>query len=186
MTSTEGGAAVTVRPAAPADAPRVATLHAASWRAHYRGALRDAYLDGPIEAERAAVWNQRLAHPRAGQIVLLAEAGPVLAGFVCVFLDHDRQFGTLIDNLHVDVARKRGGIGRLLMREAGQAMLHAVPRRPAYLFVIEANHAARAFYDRIEGHPADRGRHTEPDGSEVPVLRYTWDSPAALVAGASG
>lgn len=63
------------------------------------------------------------------------------------------------------------------------AMLHAVPRRPVYLFVLEANHDARRFYDRIGGDVAEQGRHTEPDGSEVAVLRYVWADPAAVITG---
>lgn len=173
---------ITVRPAHEGDAIRVGALHAASWRAHYRGSLTDAYLDGPVDEERAAVWAQRLGHPRAGQVVLLAEDDE-LAGFVCVFLDHDRIFGSFIDNLHVAVTRKGQGIGRQLMREAAEAMHHAVPRRPAYLFVLEVNAAARGFYERIGGRGVEHLRHQEPDGSQVAAMRYVWDSAAALIAG---
>lgn len=173
---------VTIRRAHEGDAARVGALHAASWRAHYRGSLSDAYLDGPVEEERAAVWAQRLGHPRPGQIVLLAEDDG-LAGFVCVFLDHDRSFGSFIDNLHVAVARKGQGIGRQLMREVAEAMHHDVPRRPAYLFVLEANAAARGFYERIGGRAVEHLRHQEPDGSQVAAMRYVWDSAAALIAG---
>jgi ribosomal protein S18 acetylase RimI-like enzyme len=181
----DGMPSATIRPARIEDADAIASLHAASWRAHYRGSLSDAYLDGPIEAERQAVWAQRLYHPREGQVVLLAEMDSALIGFVCLFLDHDRDFGTMIDNLHVAVGHKGCGIGRLLMNHAAQSMLHALPRRPAYLYVLELNHAARRFYDRIGGIAAERGRKTEPDGSDVAVLRYVWLTPAALMAGTS-
>lgn len=176
------GSRDTIRPASADDAERIAALHAASWRAHYRGSLSDQYLDGPIETERAAVWMERLRHPRPGQIVLLSEIATDLVGFVCLYLDHDRTYGSFVDNLHVMAGRKGTGIGRALMREAGEAMQNAVPRRPLYLFVLEGNHAARRFYERIGGIPVEQGRHTEPDGSEVPVLRYVWDSPAALIS----
>src|ERR1700709_817210 len=162
------------RPARPDDAATIAALHAASWRAHYRGSLSDAYLDGPIGAERLAVWTERLSHPRAGQVVLLAEDGETALGFVCAFLDHDRQHGTLIGNLHVTVDRKGSGIGRLLMREAGEAMQHALPRGPVYLFALASNHAARAFYERLGGTLEGEERKTEPDGSSVLAVRYVW------------
>lgn len=182
-TSKVRNAHVIIRAAQPDDAEAVAALHTASWRAHYRGALSDSYLDGPIEAEWFAVWHQRLEHPRDGQVTLLAEDGNDLVGFVCVFLDHDRGFGTLIDNLHVTMERKGSGIGRALMRQAGEAMLHALPRRPAYLNALESNHAARGFYERIGGIVAEHGRSVEPDGSQVAVVRYVWPDPAALIAG---
>lgn len=178
-------AEVMFRAAQSDDADAVAALHTASWRAHYRGALSGSYLDGPIETERLAVWHQRLLHPREGQVTILAEDGDVLVGFICLFLDHDRSFGTLIDNLHVAAERKGGGIGRKLMRRAAEAMLHALPRRSAYLDALESNHAARGFYERIGGMVAEHGRSIEPDGSQVAVVRYVWPSPAALIAGSA-
>ncbi|MCW6510654.1 GNAT family N-acetyltransferase [Lichenifustis flavocetrariae] len=185
MTSDQAPPSVTIRTAHPEDAAAVAALHAESWRRHYRGSLSDAYLDGPIEAERKAVWTQRLDHPRADQVVLLAVAADVLAGFVCLFLDHETLHASLIDNLHVDVEWQRRGLGRRLLKEAGDVMLHALPRRPATLYVLEANAAARRFYDRIGGVVVEQGRKTEPDGSEVAVLRYAWPTPSALIEGTS-
>lgn len=172
-----------IRSANPEDAAEIAALHAASWRANYRGSFDDAYLDGPIHGERLQIWTDRLLHAQAGQITLLAEAGGIAVGFVCVVLDHDRAYGSFIDNLHVAVARKGQGLGRRLMREAGKSMLDAVPLRPAYLFVLAANLAAQAFYDRMGGSVAERLRSTEPDGGRHAVLRYVWSSPAALLEG---
>jgi ribosomal protein S18 acetylase RimI-like enzyme len=171
------------RQATAGDAPAVAALHAASWRRHYRGTFAQAYLDGPIDRERLQVWTERLGHPRAGQVAILAEDDSGLAGFVCVFLDHDRVHGSLIDNLHVASDRQGLGLGRELVRRAGDVMLYAVPRRPVHLTVLDSNHAARAFYARIGGQIVEEGRKTEPDGSDHLVLRVAWDSPAALIAG---
>ena len=42
----------------------VATLHAESWRAHYRGAYRDEYLDGEVVQARIRVWKERLSRRR--------------------------------------------------------------------------------------------------------------------------
>ena len=176
---------IELRPAEVGDIAAVAALHAESWRAHYRGSFSDAYLDGPIHAERLAVWTERLSHPRAGQVALLATKAQEVVGFVCVFLDHDPRDGSLIDNLHVAVPFKGSGIGRLLMRGAGDAMLRAQSHRPAYLTVLLGNHAAQRFYERIGGTLAGEARTIEPDGTSAQVLRYTWPSPAALIAGAT-
>ena len=43
------------REATRADAMAVARLHAESWRVHYRGAYRDAYLDGDVVEDRIRV-----------------------------------------------------------------------------------------------------------------------------------
>jgi hypothetical protein len=49
------------RAATGADAMAVATLHAESWRVHYRGAYRDEYLDGDVIQDRIRVWEERLS-----------------------------------------------------------------------------------------------------------------------------
>lgn len=46
------------REATGADAMAVATLHAESWRAFYRGAYRDEYLDGDVFEDRLRVWEE--------------------------------------------------------------------------------------------------------------------------------
>ena len=39
-----------------ADLPSIAKLHAASWRAAYRGIFSDEFLDGDLEADRMQSW----------------------------------------------------------------------------------------------------------------------------------
>ena len=171
-----------LRVATQADAEAIADLHTRSWRSAYRGSFSDAYLDGPIEAERRAFWRERSEHPRAGLWTLVAEdRGGAMLGFVCCLEDHDPHWGSLIDNLHVDPAGKGQGIGRLLMRGAGERLFYALPRRPVYLFVLQSNQAADAFYRRLGGVAAETLAKTEPDGTRLPVIRYAWPSAAAFV-----
>jgi len=51
---------VEIRLSQAADARDIAKLHADSWRRHYRGAYSDRYLDGDLDADRLAVWTERL------------------------------------------------------------------------------------------------------------------------------
>lgn len=178
--------APTLRPATPADAERVAALHVLSWRSAYRGSFSDAYLDGPIEAERRSFWHNRYDHPRAGLWTVLAEAADgSLEGFLCLLADHDPHWGTLIDNLHARPDRKRRGVGRALMRAAADHLLHALPRRPLYLYVLETNVAAQAFYRGLGGRDAERLVTETSDGGRLPVARYAWPSSAALAEAAA-
>ena len=64
---------ISLIPASPQDIRSIALLQAQSWRATYRGALRDAYLESDVVAERRAVWEERLRAPAANQYVLVAE-----------------------------------------------------------------------------------------------------------------
>jgi len=76
--------AVELRTAGPADADRVAGLHVASWRRHYRGAYADSFLDSDVVDDRRALWSGRLADPtgrlRTGiGTTLLARAAAAVA-----------------------------------------------------------------------------------------------------------
>jgi predicted N-acetyltransferase YhbS len=135
---------VTVRRAGPADADRVADLHAASWRSAYRGMLTDSYLDGPVEAERRAVWRGRLGPGLdEARIVYLAEddRGDLVA-FACLQLGTDERWGALIDNLHVAPRRKGQGLG-------GRVLAASLASSPAslasgiHLFVKARNEPAQ-------------------------------------------
>ena len=102
-----------------ADAPRVARLHAESWRRHYRGAYADAFLDGDVEADRRNEWSRRLQEPdRRRAATILAEQGGSLLGFVHAIFDDDQTWEALVDNLHVAVASQRSGLGTRLMAAA--------------------------------------------------------------------
>lgn len=177
--------AARLRTAGPGDAEAVARLHADSWRRHYRGAYSDAYLDGDVVTDRLTVWSQRLAAP-VGTRTLLVEDGADLLGFVHVVLDNDAKWGSLVDNLHVTAARQRTGLGReLLTRAAGQVVDRA--QSPAlYLWVLEQNAPAQAFYAAmgaahvetlLVGAPA--GDPTRLNGTPA-KFRMSWPDAAAL------
>jgi ribosomal protein S18 acetylase RimI-like enzyme len=177
---------VRIRQARESDADDVARLHAASWRTAYRGALSDAYLDGPIEAERAALWRGRLGQPAEYQLVLVAESAGRIVGFACAYGGHDPQWGTFLDNLHVVPELKRQGIGAQLMREVASWSARTWPGQGIYLWVLQSNLAARQFYARLGGEDAGSDLWTPPDGSALPKLRIAWRNAEALSAGAAG
>lgn len=87
------------------DAAAIADLHARSWRATYRGSYSDAYLDGPIEEERLAVWTTRLSDPAPNQLVVVASDQDRIVGFACAYGGHDPGWGSFLDNIHADPHR---------------------------------------------------------------------------------
>ena len=176
-------APLALRDAGRADAPAVAALHAASWRTAYRGILADAYLDGPVDADRLELWHGRLAAPSPRRITLLAEADGALAGFACCFVDEDPRWGSLIDNLHAAPDRRGRGIGRALLREAAVRLEERAPDRPVHLWCLDDNAPAMAFHRRVGGTAADRDVTPERGGTTNAVTRVVWPSPEALAAG---
>ena len=164
---------LSLRVATAADADLIASIHAASWQATYRGLLPDAFLDREVVRERAAYWHARLTAPGADRrVVLLAERAGEPIGFVCVERQPDSPWGVLLDNLHALPAHQGIGAGKLLMRAAedwarehGEAQL--------YLYVLEGNTGAIAFYE----HQGWRFSGAEPDhmgGVDITALRYVY------------
>jgi len=157
-----------------ADAESVALLHARSWRENYRGSFTDAFLDGDLAGERLRVWQERLDDPPANQFVRLAVDGAKLGGFVCAYGDHDPQWGSFIDNIHVAHESKGSGIGASLMRQAGTWLSLHYPGLGIYLWVLEANASARRFYGRLGAHNSGATTMETHGEAIVRSCRYTW------------
>lgn len=172
---------VEYRPARLEDAEAIARLHADSWRRAYRGMYSDEFLDGDLVGERLSVWRGRFEEADPQQFVLLATENDRLIGFVCAYGAFDEQWGSLIDNLHVSIDARRRGIATALMRAAGEWCLSVFPNVGVYLWVIEANHPARAFYHRIGAANAETIEAPHLSGNIGKSCRYVWPSPQALV-----
>jgi ribosomal protein S18 acetylase RimI-like enzyme len=169
---------IMIRHAGAADAGRIAALHCASWRDAYAQVLDPVFLAGPIEADRRALWAERLGTPDAAQVVLLAETPEQeTAGFICLFREFDPRWGSLIDNLHVSPMLRGRGIGERLIR-AAVAMLGA--DRPFHLWAFEANDAGIRFYQRLGGTIVERGFDDMPAARGAPHVRIAWPDAAWL------
>jgi ribosomal protein S18 acetylase RimI-like enzyme len=164
------------------DAAAVARLHAQSWRESYRGSFTDAYLDGDLDGERLEVWRGRLGSSPRDQFVELAVDGDDLVGFVCAYADHDPEWGSFVDNLHVSSASKRGGIGSELMRRAGSWLTERSPEAGVYLWVLEANATGRRFYENLGAHNAETTTMETHGDAIVRSCRYVWETARHLSA----
>lgn len=175
------------RLAGPADAKAVSILHANSWRRHYRGAYSDAYLDGDVVADRLAVWTDLLRDPNPRRCTILAEDGS-LVGFANTLFAKDPTWGALLDNLHVADGHKRRGIASRLLALTAEALIERPERTGLYLWVLEQNVDAQAFYEARGGRCVGRGAVSPPGGIVSRVtgspskLRYVWPDPTVLLA----
>ncbi|HUN32125.1 MAG TPA: GNAT family N-acetyltransferase [Trebonia sp.] len=156
-------------------------------RRHYRGALSDAFLDGGVDEFLRAKWTSRLASPDPAARTIVAESDGVVAGFAHVLLGEDPTWGCLLDNLHVSYELKRSGIGTRLMAEVAQAVLDWSPSSGLYLWVLEQNLGAQAFYTARGGTCVERAADEPPNGDPavlsgtVMVLRFAWPDPSRLL-----
>ena len=172
-----------LRPMTAADADRVAALHVTSWRSAYRGVFTDHYLDHEAEAERREAWRARLNAdtPGADWGLVAEDTAGRLLGFAWVMPDHDPSWGDYIDNLHVAPDLKGGGIGRRLMQGVAERLQSDGSCRPLYLWVLDVNTAARAFYERLGAEVTDPRLSDPLAGQQHPVWRCVWREPARLL-----
>jgi ribosomal protein S18 acetylase RimI-like enzyme len=169
------------RSATQTDISAIARLHAESWRRSYRGAYSDEFLDGDVFADRLAVWTDRLTRPDPDQHTVVADADGAVIGFVHTALNDDPTWGALLDNLHVVHGHKGSGIGTRLMAESAKAVIARASGSSLYLWVLELNTAAQAFYDARGGECVGRKTSDAPGGGEIVALRYVWRDPSTLL-----
>jgi GNAT superfamily N-acetyltransferase len=165
----------------PADVERIVALHVLSWRATYRGMYSDHYLDHVVEGERLERWRARF-DDRRGRWTMLAESDGELVGFVHLEMDEEPAWGPLVENLHATPARKRQGIGRLLLAEAARHVVDARPGDPMHLWVLDQNANARAFYAALGGEDVETTPWTGPDGGAILSHRIVWRDPSRVLA----
>lgn len=163
------------------DAQAIAGVHADSWRRSYRGAYSDAFLDGDVFDDRLSVWTARLQAPRADHRTIVAEHDGRMVGFAHTALDEDETWGALLDNLHVRHEVKGLGIGTRLMAEVAAVVLEERPSSGVYLWVLQHNTPAQAFYDARGGKCVGADETTSPAGDVLVALRYAWPDPARLL-----
>jgi GNAT superfamily N-acetyltransferase len=180
-------AGLTYRAARPGDAQAIAGLHADSWRRHYRGAFTDAFLDDEAADVLGDMWAGRFAAPDPGTRTILAERGGKVVGLAHTVLGRDPTWGALLDNLHVSHELKRQGVGTRLLALTARAVLDAAPASGLYLWVLEQNAAARAFYEARGGSCVGRRPAGAPGGDVTrlngrPIgLRMAWRDPSRLL-----
>ncbi|KWA00135.1 GNAT family N-acetyltransferase [Burkholderia territorii] len=163
---------VDIRAATSVDAPAIADIHVASWRATYPGIVPASYLDGLSVEQRATVWREVLD---AGQSrVALAFTEGELRGWINYGptrdTDKDSTWGE-IGAIYLHPSHCGRGIGAALVAHARRS-LHDAGHEWVSLWVLVENNRAKAFYER-EGFVAERDTKTfEIDGVPIEEIRY--------------
>jgi GNAT superfamily N-acetyltransferase len=109
-------------------------------------------------------------------------------GFAHTILDEDPTWGSLLDNLHVTHTHQRRGIGARLLRHSAKTVADHRPGSGFFLWVLEQNERAQAFYRALGGRCAESHKVPPPGGDPArlngsPVgLRYVWPDPMTLLA----
>ena len=166
--------------ATPDDMAPIATLHAKSWQDIYRGLLSENYLNHDIFQNRLNIWQQRFTAPKPNQRILVARERTNLCGFICIYLDNHREWGTLVENLHIDKAYQGLGLGKQLLQSAAKLSHQQTADKGMYLEVLAGNQAAQTFYQKLGAFNARVQQWQAPDGSIVEEFVFRWQSVAPL------
>jgi ribosomal protein S18 acetylase RimI-like enzyme len=174
---------ITVRPAVPADAMGIATVHVATWRTQYAGIVPAAHLAGLSVEARAVAWRERIADTSAksaGVGIFVAQAaGGEVTGFAACGPsgDGDAVLAGEIYALYVLTGSQRSGVGRRLVRAAATHLaMHAMPS--LLLWVLAAN-PSRGFYERLGGKPLGT-QLIHIGGADLEEVAYGWEDTTAL------
>jgi ribosomal protein S18 acetylase RimI-like enzyme len=112
----------------------------------------------------------------------VAEDAGGLVGFAHTRFEDDGTWGALLDNLHVAHTHQRGGTGSKLLALTAGALAERRPASGLYLWVLEQNNTAQAFYSALGGRCVERAVVDPPGGDAARLhgtprkLRYAWSA----------
>lgn len=168
--------ALVIRPAEPADAPRLGHVHVAAWQWAYRGLMPDDVLDSLRPESRARAWKAWLGPDATEDFsAWVAEVDGEIVGFASSSLprDEDLPEGSVeLLSIYLLEDHVGTGVGSALLEAAEDAWRKAGAEY-AVLWVMEGNARTIRFYER-HGWKADgesRGEQVA-EGTTVPVVRY--------------
>jgi ribosomal protein S18 acetylase RimI-like enzyme len=163
-----------LRRAGPADAHAFAVIGVRGWQAAYRGIMPAEFLDTLSVEAREQAWLDRLETASNEAPAWLALRQGQALGFLCGGppRDDDAPFSSVeVYGLYVLPEAWRGGVGRELLQTA-LAYWRDCGFETATLWVLEANAAARRFYEAL-GWQADGARQeVDLGGFAPPEVRY--------------
>lgn len=164
---------VHLRAARSGDAPAIAKVHVATWRATYAGIIPDSYLVKMTESGQTRQWHRIVG--RGTDMVLLAVADDIPGGRIVGFGSCGQQRGAAnlgeIYTLYVDLDWQGQGIGRRLLHGL-LGKLKAVGLNGAMLWVLSEN-PARFFYEALGGQRVAE-RQELFAGVKLDEAAYAW------------
>jgi GNAT superfamily N-acetyltransferase len=155
------GERMLIRSATVADAHGLAVVHVRSWQEAYRGLLPQDVLDNLSIAEREANWARIIAETPRGSQTLVVLDGDRLVGWASYGAARDPDaVGTgELWGIYVHPDAWSTGVGHLLIGAVEEA-LRTDGHTAAYLWVLEGNERAAAFYER-HGWESDDGEKVD-------------------------
>jgi len=160
-----------VRTATPDDANKIARVHVEAWRVAYRGIIADSVLDGLSIEKRESQWREWIEAPPGPIEIFVSDD---VKGFISIGPSRDQGATSSTQEIYaiyIDPARWLTGLGRALTEHAIESARKRGAKRIT-LWVLEANRAARSFYERM-GFSLDGEKKIDRIGdADLVELRY--------------
>lgn len=155
------------------EAPDVADVHLASWRAAYRGIIPHTQLERMI-ARRGEAWWQKAI--RRGTHVMVINFNGMIVGYATLGINRARilPYDGEIYELYLLPEYQGVGLGKKLFRNA-QRILADYGLKSNVLWVLKDNVAACRFYDALGGKIVSQAHEVFGD-QNLSKLAYAWDA----------
>lgn len=153
----------TVHVAQSGEAEELGLVHVTVWRQAYAGLMPAAYLAGLDPVAFADRWRARLEDPSWPSRTWVARDDEGICGIVTAGPGRDADCPTVEELYAVNMLERAHGTGI-----ADALLARAIGDRPSYLWVLEGNARARAFYRR-HGFADEGGRKPEPATGVVEI-----------------
>lgn len=164
----------TIRGATPSDALGIARVHVLTWQSAYQGLIPDSYLQTLSISSRTENWTKQLEKPADGTRYFVAELEGEILGFGTVGKSGDEDSSGDVGELYAIYVlpdKQGSGIGSALF-DAGLDFLKNENFKSVTLWVLEANHTSRRWYES-RGWQLEGGlKIEERDGFELHQIRY--------------
>lgn len=160
-----------IRPARLEDAAEIARIHVETWRAAYAGIMPADFLAGLSVEARQRQWT--FALERSALDFFIADDGAKMAGWCHSTIFRGDGTKVIGETRAVYVLPGFQGLGHgFALMSATEADFRSRGIAEAELWVLEANHSTRRFYERL-GYQADGGVKDEAFGAaKLRELRY--------------
>ena len=155
-----------------ATAAEVSRIYADSWKAAYRGIVPQSYLD-QLSPDR---WTDKLGNSghtafREDYVLLNDDGVRVATSSICAARDPAFAHWGEIMSLYVRPEYYRHGYGRALFSFVSNRLESAGFSRQ-YLWVLENNARARAFYETMDFRATENRTYWQVENSRLAEIRY--------------
>jgi GNAT superfamily N-acetyltransferase len=163
-----------IRPATPADARSIASVHVQSWREAYAGIVPARFLDTLSVERRTMMWLEITTTRAEDSFVYVAEdATAGIVGFASGGAQRDKaiDYEGEVYALYLLQSHQKQGIGRRLL-QAVTERLRAEGYQSILIWVLAQN-TARHFYEKMGGvYVAEK--EIEVGCAMLPEVAYGW------------